>query len=168
MPMSIKDQAAAVVAAGMQTQVAAQNQAVASLLRSEAERAAFERNLIQHVMDLRARVDELERSLAKLARSAVQQHWDGRLFLPANARLGFEVTINGFLYTAEARSPRTRVPPTVVMDPSPPSNAPLPVRPPLSSASSSSLGSMAQAAASPGDWQSIAASNAIEDPRRAP
>ena len=140
--------------------------AIAALMRAVEERAAAERMLVPRVHELMARVAALEQTVVALVQSAVQQRWDGQLYLP-EGRLSLNMKMNGFMYAVELHAPVMLDPP--VNSPVAPSTpAPQPMPPPMSTlptASSASLASMGQHGAS-SSWQSIAATNSVEDPLR--
>jgi hypothetical protein len=106
------------------------------------------------VQSLLQRVEALEAALRDLAASAVQQHPDGRLQLPAGHQLRIEtgntrLTMDVTRFTVEANG-------RVVVETPPVSQAP--------AAPAPSGQSLAQ---SPTSWQSIAQQNMTADPRRA-
>jgi hypothetical protein len=165
MPLTSKDQ---LMRGDPMAMSQAQNPAIASLLRAEAERVAAERMLVQHVQELRARVETLERALAALTECAVQQRWDGRLYLPAHRPLVLDATVNGSRLAIEAAVRPMLEPPvngaTIPFAAGVPA-APLPLPTgPSTSQGQSSLSSMAGAAGAGTSWQSIAASNSVDNP----
>jgi hypothetical protein len=110
--------------------------------------------LVQKIEQLSARVELLEKRLRSLSQCAVQQYWNGRLHLPAgklSITLGqtsmimdasrFSIVVNGREILGSAGHAPSAPPPQA------PAGASLP-------------------GGSANSWQSIAAGNAIENPRQ--
>ena len=106
--------------------------------------------LVQQIEALSARVEVLEKRLRSLSECAVQQYWDGRLHLPAGK---FTVIVGTTRMTMESNRFSVVVNGKEILgsagSTTAPSTQPMP-------------GGGAQS------WQSMAAANGIQDPRRPP
>ncbi len=150
-----------------------------AIARAEAAKAAAERAFAAHVNALTARVEALEVALRRLQTCTVQQFADGRLYLPAGNKLRFEVpgpygpwyqTVDLTKCDVEAPRPLTAGPPSpagyVVVSTHAPAPS-LPSGPAVPPAPSGPAGQSLQSiAGGRGNWQSIAGSNTMNDPRK--
>ena len=141
----------------------------AALLREEAARIAAERQLVQRMQEMAARVAMLEQLVARLTTCAVQQHWDGRLYLPAPERFTLDVRVDNTPFTGKVLPPQVMVEPPVSTPwplPQQAVDVAMPRPLPAPTQQGSSAGQLAGSAPSAGNWQSIASANATENPRQ--
>lgn len=144
---------------------AAQSASTAALLREEAARIAAERQLVQRMNEMAARVAVLEQVVGRLTTCAVQQHWDGRLYVPAPERFALEFRIENTPFVGKLVTPPVMLEPPV-STPWPLPQQPVDVAMPRPQQAPTQQGSsLSQMAPSAGNWQSAAAGNAIDNPR---